>query len=163
MNTRKKKGFNPPSQDGRNWRHVAVELNLEDISNGLDEAEVIELLRIHHLVIAPVQSKADKRIIEAWSDQICSVYLSATEFLAEIYVDCINDYAVELGANVARVYHNSHLGDTRIHANSIGHVFYPIGKSIPLPKAVIAMKDKYVCLKYDVDGKDVTLRNRLGN
>ena len=160
--TKAKRGFDPNAQkrDRHSWRHVAIELNREDISDGVDNSEVLELIEIHHLVIAPVESKLDKALIRAWCNQACPVYLSDPEFLAEMYVVSIDAHAVARGANVARIYHNSHLGDTRIHANSLDHVFPSERQLIP---QVLTMVEKYVTVEKIADGDRVTWKNRLGD
>ena len=150
------KGFNVPQQS---LRYVAIELNQED----LDNDEVIDLIELHHITIRKPSSKRDINYITLLSDAICGGYstLSPVEFLAEIYVTTLNDYALSKGANVARVYHNSQLGDTRIHSNTIGHIFEP-GEQ-PIPPQLIKLMRKYVTVQAIVPGEEVTLRNRLGS
>jgi hypothetical protein len=165
-NVQKVKGFGDTAKQNRQgWRYVAVELNVEtwEEGNGFPDfhnSEVLELLEIHHLAIAPVNSKTDRKLIEIWSDQIASCYISPPEFLAEVYVTSINDYAIRIGANVGRIYHNSWLGDNRIHSNSIGHIFER--SDLEMPAQVLEMMEKYVSVEHVADGKKVTLKNRLG-
>lgn len=163
---KKKKGFDPnlPQLNRKGWRHVAIELNVETWEGGtlldLHNSEVEDVLEIHHLAIAPIKSRQDLAWIKLWSEKITDVYISPTEFLAEMYVTTINEYALALGANVGRIYHNSCLGDTRIHANSIAHIFEPGEGDLPQP--ITAVMKKYVVVERVADGKKVTLRNRLG-
>jgi hypothetical protein len=159
-------GDSAKQQARQGWRYVAVELNTEtwehvDGFPDFDNSEVLDLLEIHHLAIAPVTSKKDRQLIQIWSNQIASdCYISPPEFLAEIYVTSINEYALNLRANVGRIYHNSCLGDTRIHANSIAHLFE--ASDLPMPAQVVDVLNKYVTIEHIADGKKVTLRNRLG-
>jgi hypothetical protein len=166
-NVKKSKGFgySAQTQARQGWRYVAVELNLEEWDSGsgfpdFHNSEVIDLIEIHHLAIAPVNSKKDRQLIQIWSDQIANCYISPPEFLAEIYVTNINSYALKKGANVGRIYHNSWLGDNRIHANSLGHIFEP--SEIPIPTQVVEVMEKYVSVEHIADGSKVTLKNRLG-
>lgn len=163
----KTKGFDPnmKQKDRQGWRYVAVELNNEtwEETDGFPDfhnSEILDVLEIHHLAIRPVVSHIDKILIKTWSESIADVYISPCEFLAEIYAVSQNDYALSIGANVGRIYHNSHLGDTRIHCNSIGHLFEPSDGIAPAH--VLTMLQKYVHVEHIADGKKVTLKNRLG-
>lgn len=149
------KGFNVPKL---NCRNVAIELNIEDIAND----EVIDLIELHHIEIRQPTSKRDLWAIQVYSDAICGgcSVISPVEFLAEVYVTNLNDYALSIGANMARVYHNSCLGDRRIRHNTIGHIFEPGGE--PIPNQVIKLMKKYVTVAAIVPGEKVTLFNRLG-
>lgn len=158
-------GTSAKQQSRQGWRYVAVELNVEqwETTDGFPDfhtSEVLDLKEIHHLTIAPIASKKDRQLIQIWSEQIANCYISPPEFLAEIYVTSINDYALDLGANVGRIYHNSCLGDTRIHSNSIAHVFEP--SDLPMPAQVIDVLNKYLTVEHIADGDKVTLKNRLG-
>lgn len=164
----KPKGFDPniKTKSRKNWRHVAIELNVEAWEAGEDfpdfhNSEILDVLEIHHIVIRPVESQLDRNLIAIWSEQIAgSVYISPVEFLAEVYTTQLNDHALAIGANIGRIYHNSCLGDTRLHPNSIGHVFEPTDGKIP--DQVIAVLNKYVTVEHIADGQKVTLKNRLG-
>lgn len=163
----KTKGFDPnlKTKTRSGWRYVAVELNSETWNNDagfpdLHDSEILDVLEIHHLAIRPVVSHVDKLLIKQWSESIAGVYISPVEFLAEIYTTTINEYALSIGANVGRIYHNSHLGDPRIHCNSIGHIFEPSDGTIP--SHVSAVLKKYVVVEHIADGKKITLKNRLG-
>jgi len=68
-----------------------------------------------------------------------------------------------MGANVARTYHNSHPGDTRIRSNSITHIFEANDPALPLPYVATKLITKYLHTIAVVDGNEVTLRNRLGD
>jgi hypothetical protein len=153
------KGFNPLPKLGT--RYLAIELNKED----LDSDEVIDVLELHHLTIDPIKSKRDLAIIERMSDAICGGFsvISPVEFLAVIYTMELNDHALELGANVARTYHNSHPGDNRIRANSIAHIFEDNYNKLPLPVIATKLVAKYINIYAVVDGTKVTLSNRLGS
>jgi len=164
---KKFKGFGDSAkqQARHGWRYVALELNKETWESpegfpDLYNSEILDLLEIHHLGIAPVLSNVDQLLIQTWSEQIADCYISPAEFLAEIYTTHINAYALSIGANVGRIYHNSCLGDTRIHGNSIGHIFEPSDFTLPAP--VVEMLDKYVALEHLAKGDNVTLKNRLG-
>jgi hypothetical protein len=146
--------------------HIAIELNKEVVDGvlNLDESEIEDLIELHHIVVRPVRSKLDLMCIQHWSNEIGGGFgiISPSEFLAEIYTNELNDYALEKGANVARIYHNSCLGDNRIRANSIGHIFEPNPSQLKLPQQVLTIVKKYVQVLAIVPGEKVTLRNRLG-
>lgn len=165
----KPKGFDPniKTKTRKGWRHVAVELNNEiwDNSQGFPDfrqSEILDVLEIHHLVIAPVTSKIEQFVFEQWAEMFAgSIYVSPTELLAELYTSSIAEYALSIGANVGRIYHNSCLGDTRIHGNSIGHVFESSDTSNIVGDLLVAIK-KYVVVEHIADGSKITLKNRLG-
>lgn len=165
---KQKRGFDPnvKTKDRQRWRHVAIELNQEtwEVIDGFPDmhnSEILDVLEIHHITIAPVNSKADQALIKQWSELIADCYISPTEFLAEIYTTTINDHALSINANIGRIYHNSYLGDTRLRPNSIGHIF-EAGDHGCFPDPVLQMLKKYVFVEHIADGNNITLKNRLG-
>lgn len=152
------KGFNPQPKPGT--RYIAIELNQEDV----DADEVIDLIQLRHIAISPINSKRDLGAIELMSDAVCGGYstISPVELIAVLYVTTLNKEAFAMGANVARTYHNSHPGDTRIRSNSITHIFEPDDPVLPLPIVATRLIAKYLHTIAIVDGSEVTLRNRLG-
>lgn len=163
-----KRGFDPnlKSKTRQGWRHVAIELNQEtwEVTDGfpdLHNSEILDVLEIHHLVISPVKSKNDQLLIQRWSDLIADCYISPAEFLSEIYTTSINDYALSIGANIGRIYHNACLGDTRLRPNSIGHIFEACDTGL-IPAPVMQIVKKYLVVEHIADGKKITLKNRLG-
>jgi hypothetical protein len=153
------KGFNPQPKPGT--RYIAIELNQEDI----EADEVIDLIQLRHIAILPIHSKRDLGVIELMSDAICGGYstISPVELIAVLYVTTLNEEALAMGANVARTYHNSHPGDTRIRSNSITHIFEANDPTLPLPYVATKLIAKYLHTIAVVDGNEVTLRNRLGD
>lgn len=152
------KGFNPPTTN--DTRYVAVELNQED----LEADEVIDLVQIHHLELRTPTSPKDLRLINIFSDAIsdgCSV-ISPIELITELYVATINDYALANGANVARIYHNSKLGDTKIRQNSVIHIFEAGQPADLIPFQAKSLLRKYLKYVTIADGDNVTFRDRLG-
>ena len=165
---RQGRGFDPNigSQKKTKHRWIAIEINVEqwvqsDEFPNLRESEVLDVLEIHHISIAPIVSTKDLSIIQHYTESIAgSIYISPTEFIAEMYATYLNDHALSIGANVGRIYHNSYLGDTRIHGNSIAHIFEP--SDFTLPSTIMKLMDKYLTVEHIANGKDVTLWNRLG-
>lgn len=165
-----RKGFDPNIDSRRkvNWRYFAIELNKEtwEVKDNqfpdLRNNEIIDTLELHHVSIRPIESSTDIIVFQHWADELVgSVYVSPYEILAEFYAIWINTHALSLGANVGRIYHNAYLGDNRIHANSIGHIFEPSEYTLS-PELMVAL-DKYLTVEHIVNGQDITLRNRLGN
>lgn len=141
---------------------IAIELNKETFEGeNMDDAIVEDLVELHHISILKIESKKDAYCVQTWCNEVSSNYISQHELLAELYVQTINDHALSIGANVARIYHNSKMGDTRLCSNSIGHIFGPTEGT--LPKQALAILKKYVTVEKIVPGDQVTLWNRLGN
>lgn len=160
--TKKKNGFNVPVNNSRKVYYFAIELNREsfefyDMDNGLVE----DTLELHHISMVKITSRKDEALMKEWANQVATAYISPQELLAEFYARSINDHALAIGANTARIYHNAYLGDTRIHPNSIGHVFEPVDGQ--LPEQCVRILKKYVKVEKIVPGDKITLRNRLGS
>lgn len=164
------KGFGDSAKKAvqKDWRYYAIELNIEDIPAGEDgqpdllQSEPVELLELHHIAFSPVRNKKEAKCLTTWALSMCDVYVSHYEILAELYAFSLNPRAEELGANVARIYHNSCLGDDRIHSNSIGHYYDGVPDG-DLPKQAYQILHNHLSIQAIVPGHKVTLRNRLGN
>lgn len=163
------KGFGGSAREQcrRGWRFYAIEFNKEDVPMvdgelDLKNAEPIDLLELHHIAFSPVVSCAEKHCLKVWAKSMCDIYLSPYEVMAEFYCFTQNYRAIQLGANVARIYYNSKFGDDRIRSNSIGH-YYDDTPPTPLVSQALAILKNHLSVERIVGGEQVTLKNRLGN